>query len=162
MNKYLKTYIRNRDIALKNTKIEKYELDYIDKGKIKTNHIHNLLYNNKESNILINKLLSSEIFINNLNSDSIYFLLKHSEEPERVINLLGDKGNEYIGKLKYNTMINLFLDSKEPKKIINILLNNNIFISNLDNDGIYKIFMYSDEPQKVLSILRKYRPDLNL
>jgi hypothetical protein len=68
MNKYLKTYIRNRDIVIvKNQNIKGYELDYIN--------------------------------IDNLDSDDIYSLLRWADNPQKVIDILGDKGENFIRNL---------------------------------------------------------------
>jgi len=58
-----------------------------------------LLSDSKEPDRIINILLSSERFINKLDSNGIYYLLITSKEPDRIINILGNKGIEYINNL---------------------------------------------------------------
>jgi hypothetical protein len=104
MNKYLKTYIRSREIELVyNGHMEVYELDYIDINKIldKNNYYYNLmdnyniwqlLHNTKQPDILINKLLDNKNFVNDLNLFGIMKLIKYTTDPYNLINLLRNKG----------------------------------------------------------------------
>ena len=102
--------------------------------------------------------------INNLNSGEIYKLLKNSNEPEKIINiLLSTEG--FINNLNSNGygIEYLLKFSKEPEKIMNILGNKGIeYINNLDSNGISYLLEFSKEPDKIKEIIRKYRPDIQL
>ena len=80
-----------------------------------------LLSDSKEPDRIINILLSSERFINKLDSPGIYYLLITSKEPDRIINILGNKGIEYINNLDSDVIKFLLRNSKVPDKIISML-----------------------------------------
>ena len=72
-------------------------------------------------------------YISNLDSKGAEILLKYSKEPEKVINILGDKGKEYISNLDSGGIEDLLSYSKDFEKVINILGDKGKkFISNLD------------------------------
>jgi hypothetical protein len=123
MNKYLKTYIRNREIAIeRHQNLKEYELEYIDKVNLRKNNIQELIRN--------------------------------SREPDKIINILGDKGRNYIINLvNYEFLYNLLKNSKESSKIVDIFLNNQKYISNYDDNFIKNLFIFSKEPDKVLKLL---------
>jgi phage-related protein len=87
----------------------------------KTEYINKMnlysLSDSKEPDRIINILLSSEEFINKLDSSGIYYLLKYSTEPEKIINILGNKGIEYINKLDSDGISKL-LSFSRGKEII--------------------------------------------
>jgi hypothetical protein len=80
-----------------------------------------LLSDSKEPDRIINILLSSEEFINKLDSNGIYYLLINSKEPDRIINILGNKGIEFINNLDSDEIKFLLRNSKVPDKIISML-----------------------------------------
>lgn len=80
-----------------------------------------LLSDSKEPDRIINILLSSEEFINKLDSNGIYYLLINSKEPDRIINILRNKGIEFINNLDSDEIKFLLRNSKEPDKIISML-----------------------------------------
>jgi len=99
--------------------------------------------------------------ISDIDSDGISKLLKYSKEPEKVMNVLGDKGRELISKLDSSSIYDLLQYSKEPEKVMNILGDKGReFISKLNYYGIYSLLEYSSEPKKVKEILRKYGHDV--
>jgi hypothetical protein len=132
-----------------------------DDEKIKY-YIEKIKYS-KESDRFINILLSSEGLINKLGLTNLIFLLMYSTEPEKIINILGNKGIEYINKLHSPAISKLLKYSKEPEKIMNILGNKGIeFIDNLNLYGIRELLKYSKEKDKIRAVIRKYRPDVQL
>ena len=93
-------------------------------------------------------------YISNLKSYRIVELLSYSEEPEKVVNILGDKGKQFISNLKTGDMKYLLKNSKEPEKVVNILGDKGKqFISNLDSKDIGYLLKNSEEPEKVVNIL---------
>ena len=76
-----------------------------------------LLSDSKEPDRIINILLSSEGFINKLESNGINYLLINSNEPDSIINILGNKGIEFINNLDSVGINFLLKNSKEPDKI---------------------------------------------
>lgn len=108
----------------------------------------------KEPETVITSLLNNKGFIPDYHK--IYWLLKYSKEPEKVVDMLGDKGNEFINDAELKTINSLFNKAKEPEKIINVLLNNKEYISKLDSSGVNRMINYSKEPEKVKRVLRKY------
>ena len=166
LNNNLKTtYLRKRGIASKLSPLVDYEIimlpddvrtKYINNLKPTwkySNEIEDLLKDSKEPDKIIDILLSTEGFINNLNSDGgFYYLLYYSKEPDRIINiLLSTEG--FINKLDSKGINNLLGFSKKPDKIMNILLSTEGFINNLDSNGINNLLMYSKEPEKIMNIL---------
>ena len=100
-------------------------------------------------------------YISNLKSYRIVELLSYSEEPEKVVNILGDKGKQFISNLDSKDMKYLLKNSKEPEKVVNILGDKGKqFISNLNTDVIDNLALHSEEPDKIKQILRKYGHDV--
>jgi hypothetical protein len=87
----------------------------------KTEYINKMnlysLSDSKEPDRIINILLSSEGFINKLESNGINYLLINSNEPDSIINILGNKGIEFINNLDSVGINFLLKNSKEPDKI---------------------------------------------
>jgi hypothetical protein len=79
-----------------------------------------LLSDSKEPDRIINILLSSEEFINKLDSSGIYYLLTYSQYPEKIIDILLSS-NEFINKLDSDGISHLFRYSKEPDKIREVI-----------------------------------------
>jgi hypothetical protein len=100
-------------------------------------------------------------YISNLKSYRIVELLSYSEEPEKVVNILGDKRKEFISNLKTGDMNYLLKNSKEPEKVVNALGDKGKqFISNLNTDVIDNLALHSKDPDKIKQILRKYGHDV--
>lgn len=128
-DKLKKTYLRKRMMASKTLPLVDYEIISLP-DDVRTN------------------------YINDLSKDGIYILIKDSNEPEKIMNLLGNKGIEVINNLDSKGIDILLMYSKEPKKIINILGNKGIeFINNLDSDGIYGFIFKLKEPEKFMNML---------
>jgi predicted glycosyltransferase len=47
----------------------------------------------------------------------------YSKEPEKIMNILGNKGIEFINKLRSNAISKLLKYSKEPEKIKELIRN---------------------------------------
>ena len=147
--------------------------------------INNLLEFSKDSDNLINVFINigGKEFIMNLGSGNINNLLKNSSEPEKIINLLGNKGEEYINGLKKQLSTysgyEYFQDtytfsviglSKSPTKLINSLgeeVKNKIMdmLPNLGNENFYNIIKLSSVPKEIFGLLgakgKKYFEELN-
>ena len=137
----------NRDIY-KRTK--GYDTD----KSLEYEHILNKLdiggkFNNKETEILLN----NKELISRLDNDGIRSLLYYSSEPEKIINVLSNKGKDYISRLDSVGISRLLYKSSEPENVINLLLNNKELISRLDNNGIGHLLDYSKEREKVINSL---------
>lgn len=93
----------------------------------KTEYINKMnlysLSESKEPDRIINILLSSEEFINKMDSNGIYYLLINSKEPEKIINILGNKGIKYMNNLDSPVIDFLLKYSKEPLKIKELIRN---------------------------------------
>ena len=89
-------------------------------NNLNSGEIYNLIYGSKESDRIINILLSSNEFINNLKSYGIYHLLSYSKEKDRIIDILLSS-NEFINKLDSDGIGYLLSYSKKPYKIIYII-----------------------------------------
>jgi hypothetical protein len=92
-------------------------------------------------------------YISNLKFYRIISLLQNSKDPEKIYNILADKGIDIISQLGSGDMNHLVSVSKEPDKIINILLSNKQLISNLHPSLIRLFLRYSNEPNKIINIL---------
>ncbi len=92
-------------------------------------------------------------YINKLDSDGIEYLLNKSKEPDKLINIFGQKGIDYINKLDSDGIYHLLSYSSEPDKLINILLSTEGFINKLDSDGIRHLLNNSSVPDKLINIL---------
>jgi hypothetical protein len=160
MNKYLKTYIRNRNINNKNHK--EYEINYMDISNLDTESIAGLVWGSNNRENVINILLNNNMFISNLNSDSILEILDSTKDPEKVINVL--LNNEtFINNLHYEDTIYLFAFSKEPKRVFNVLGDKaKKYINMLDINRIENLLDNSIERDAVKNLIQKYRPDLKI
>jgi len=101
-------------------------------------------------------------YINKLDSHEIFNLLKNSKEPDKIMNILGNKGIEFINILDSNGIYNLLGNSNEPDKVINTLLSSKEFINNLDSNGIYNLLRYSKERDKVINTLLSLKEFINI
>jgi len=135
--------------------------------------INFLLVVSKDRDAFINMLfnIGGEEFIMNLNSQVINSLLKYSSEPEKIINLLGKKGKEYINGLKKQLstysgyeyfidtyVVNVIGLSKSPTKLINLLgeeVGNKIMdmLPNVGNEKFFHIIQLSPVPKEIFNLL---------
>jgi hypothetical protein len=109
-----------------------------------------------ESNFHLEDLNDEQIIyvsIKNPKLKTIEKILANSSDPEKIFNLLGDKGKEFIMKLDENNIRNLLKISSNPDKVIEGLINvgGKEFIMKLDSYHNYFILLlYSKEPDKVI------------
>ena len=141
---------------------------YVDTGISIPEYQFNQLNNNLRTTylrkrLMVGMLVDYEIlmlpndvrtdYINKLEDKRIIFLLRYSKEPDRTINILGNRGIEFINNLDSDGIGNLLHHSNETDKIINILLSTEGFINNLDSNGIGNLLYNSKEPEKIMNIL---------
>jgi len=120
-------------------------------NKLDSDGIRDLLRIQKPDRV-INTLLSTEGFIDRLDSDVIRELLWNSNEPDKIIEkLLSTEG--FINKLDSDGIQIILRNSKEPYEVINTLLSTKGFIDKLYSDGIYNILDSSNEPDKIIERL---------
>lgn len=116
MNKYLKTYIRNRNISFeRHNNMQMYELDYFDPELVTNKRIYGLFYNTSSVNYpeLINKL--GERFITYLNARDLDDKIT-SEGPKLDKLILYIINNDTIfNQLEFNGLVKLikFVDHSE-------------------------------------------------
>jgi hypothetical protein len=157
MNKYLKTYIRNREIAIERQQnLKEYELGYIDISKLNFHDIKSLLETSSEHDKVIYILLKNKEFLSKIyNTDNVEFnlIFFFSKERDKIINiLLNDK--EFLSKLDSNGITRLLVMSSEPENVINILdKKGKEYISNIDKYFIEFLLISSKEPEKIINIL---------
>jgi len=84
--------------------------------------------------ILLSKEEQSK-YISNIDSDGILNLLRYSKEPEKIINILGEKGKQFISNITSDGIYNLLRYSKEPEKIKSLFIK---FGKSLDENKLNK------------------------
>jgi hypothetical protein len=116
--------------------------------------INNIIIYLKKSDSIINILSNNKDLISKLNTTAISHLLANSSEPEIIMKLINNKGEEYILNLDSGNIQELLSYSLEPNKILNILLNSREFISRLDINKFIELLRNSSEPKDIIYKLK--------
>jgi hypothetical protein len=134
MNKYLKTYIRNRNISINSGyRIYGYEIDYVDLSKLNDQAIFNLIKHMR------------------------------GDDFKKIISLLGDRINIVLSNINENHFYRIFSFMENIDEKVDILILNKIFIKRINEQLLYEMLnKYSKNTDKIKEIVKKYRPDLNI
>jgi hypothetical protein len=128
-----------------------------------SDNIINLVRHSDERDKIINFILNDEKLLSKLNNYGIEYIIKMSNEPEKVFNLLGNKGVDYLSNLDIS---NIIRNSTEPEKFINLFGTiGKEYISNLSDFDILNLIRNSPEPEKLINSLgnrgKEYISNLN-
>ena len=136
-------------------------------NNIEIEAIEYLLDHTKEPEKLINILLSSEYFINNINLNGLRKLLIYSERAipltisairnefgwkDKIIDVLLSS-ETFINNLDSKSISTILHHSSNLNKIINKLVSNENVINNLDIYSTNSIIYHSSEKEKIINIL---------
>jgi hypothetical protein len=149
-NQDKKTYLRKRLLTVKDSveALRMYEINLLSKGEqdkyLLSLSDYKLIYfmqNSEDIESDIDRLLSLNGFIDNLDSDVIDSLLYHAKYKKHVINklLLSD---ELIGNLNSSAIHSLIVYNDDKEYVIDKLLTSDKFIRNLTSSGIHHLFYY--------------------
>lgn len=136
MNKYLKTYIRNRNISFENhNNMQIYELDYFDPELVTNKRIYGIFYNTPSNKYpeLINKL--GQKFIGYLNSRDLDDKITNEGPKLDKLILYIINNDSIFNQLEFNGLVKLikFVDHSEDfDLLLSKILKTPRFMDNYD------------------------------
>lgn len=146
-------------------KIGKYQFDKLSSSDKKTYIRKRINIQDNEYNLDYYELEMMDIsnrmeYADNLNSYDIDELIQNSEDPNRLIRVMGDKCIQRVIQMDVSSLSDLIRNSKEPFKIVEFLISVDGYI---DEAGIYDIsylIRNSGRPYEVIKLLNLKNSDL--
>ena len=132
-------------------------IDRLNNSKNIYRKIEAYLSNSKAPDKLLQLFDLKDEYLEHMTRNDIKRVLEKTKVPYKVINVLGDKGKQFISNLDSKGIEDLLTYSKEPEKVIDALGDKvKQFISNLDSKGIIFLLSLSKNFEKTKQILIKY------
>lgn len=120
MNKYLKTYIRNRKIFINDVKHNEriYEIEYLDENDLR---IHSLIFNNEPKDIkyIYEKLPNK--FVNYLNDYNTNIISNNDNKVAQIYYLVLNN-DDLFKQLNHNGFTNLFMSENGQRSTLTMML----------------------------------------
>ncbi len=94
-------------------------------------------------------------YLNRLSDWQFRVLLNTTSQPEKIIPMLGEKGNEIISRLNYHQIITLLSGSYEPEFLFNMLgdKGKTLIPYGVKDNDVYVLLHDSPVPEKIINIL---------
>jgi len=132
-------------------------IDRLNNSKKIYGKIEAYFSNSKAPDKLLQLFDLKDEYLEDMTRYDIKRVLEKTKVPYKVINVLGDKGKQFISNLNSKVIEDLLTYSKEPEKVIDALGDKvKQFISNLDSKGIIFLLALSKNFEKTKQILIKY------
>lgn len=146
-------------------KIGKYQFDKLSSNDKKTYIRKRINIQDNEYNLDYYELEMMDIpnrmeYADNLNSYDIDELMQNSEDPNRLIRLMGDKWIQRVIQMDVSSLSKLIRNSKEPFKIVEFLISVDDYINEASVYDISYLIRNSGRPNEVIKLLNLKNSDL--
>ena len=145
--------------------ISKYQFDKLSSNDKKTYIRKRINIQDNEYNLDYYELEMMDIsnrmeYADNLDSSDIDELIQNSEDPNRLIRLMGDKWIQRVIQMDVSSLEKLIRNSKEPFKIVEFLISVDGYIDEANVYDISYLIRNSGRPYEVIKLLNLNNSDL--
>jgi len=145
--------------------IGKYQFDKLSSNDKKTYIRKRINIQDNEYNLDYYELEMMDIsnrmeYADNLDSSDIDELIQNSEDPNRLIRLMGDKWIQRVIQMDVSSLSKLIRNSKEPFKIVEFLISVDGYIDEANVYDISYLIRNSGRPYEVIKLLNLNNSDL--
>jgi len=146
-------------------KIDRYQFDKLSSNDKKTYIRKRINIQDNEYNLDYYELEMMDIsnrmeYADNLDSSDIDELIQNSEDPNRLIRLMGDKWIQRVIQMDVSSLEKLIRNSKEPFKIVEFLISVDGYIDEANVYDISYLIRNSGRPYEVIKLLNLNNSDL--